>query len=124
MPDVAEEAALNRPFLDLDALAHWNGPPPWRTCLVSTPGLLVVLFHWPAGFVTGPNTHGAEEEIFQVLRGTAMFTIGNVPEREARPGEFIFVKRGTRHSIRVSEDAPVTLLVATAPNDDRGKETA
>jgi quercetin dioxygenase-like cupin family protein len=123
MPHVAEGEALNRPFLDLDAVARGLGSPPWQTCLAGTPGLRVVLFHWPAGFATVPHLHPAAEEIFQVLRGRAVFAIGNAPEREVGPGEFMFAKRGVRHSISVLGDAPLTLLTAVAPNDDRPDET-
>jgi mannose-6-phosphate isomerase-like protein (cupin superfamily) len=123
MANVAEGEALDRPFLDLDALARGLGPPPWRECLVGTPGLRVVLLHWPAGFATVPHVHAAADEVFQVLRGRAVFAIGNVPEREVGPGEFIFARRGVRHSISVSGNAPLTLLAAVAPNDDRPDET-
>jgi len=123
MPHVAEGEALNRPFLDLDAVARGLGPPPWRECLVGTPGLRVVLLHWPAGFATVPHVHAAADEVFQVLRGRAFFAIGNVREREVGPGEFMFARRGVRHSIGVSGDEPLMLLTAVAPNDDRPDET-
>lgn len=116
--------ALNRPFLDLDAIARWQGSPPWRTCLVATEGLRVVLFHWPAGFATVPHVHAAADEVFQVLRGMAVFAIGNVPEREVGPGEFILARRGVKHSISVSGNDPLTLLATVAPNDDRPDETS
>jgi|GEM_PF-741072 quercetin dioxygenase-like cupin family protein len=123
MPNVEEGEALNRPFLDLNAVARGLGPPPWQTCLVGTPGLRVVLFYWPAGFATVPHVHPEAEEIFQVVRGRAVFTIGNAPEREVGPGEFVFAKRGARHSITVVADEPLTLLTAVAPNEDRPDET-
>lgn len=123
MPNDAEVEALNRPFLDLNALARWQGSPPWQRCLVGTPGLRVVLFHWPAGFATVPHVHAASEEIFQVLRGRAVFAIGNALEREVGPGEFIFARRGVLHSISVLGDAPLMLLAAMAPNDDGPHET-
>lgn len=124
MASAAGGEALNRPFLDLDAIARWQGSPPWQTCLVATEGLRVVLFHWPAGFATGPHVHAAADEMFQVLRGVAVFAIGNVPEREVGPGEFILARRGVRHSISVSGNDPLTLLATVAPNDDRPDETS
>jgi quercetin dioxygenase-like cupin family protein len=123
VPNVAEEEALNRPFLDIDALARWQGSPPWQRCLVRTPGLRVGLFHWPVGFATERHAHAASEEMFQVLRGRAVFAIGNTLEREVGPGEFVFAKRGVLHSISVLGDGPLLLLVAVAPNDDEPDET-
>jgi quercetin dioxygenase-like cupin family protein len=123
MPNVPEGEALNRPFLDLDALARWQGSPPWQACLVETPGLRVVLYHWPAGSATMPHVHPSSEATFQVLRGRAVFAIGNAPEWEAGPGEFVFARRGVRHSIGATKDAPLTLLVAIAPNEGQPDET-
>lgn len=123
MPNVVKGDALNRPFLDLDALARWQGLPPWQTCLVGTPGLRVDLYHWPAGSATVPHVHSSSEGTFQVLRGRAVFAIGNAPEREVGPGEFMFARRGVPHSISVMDDAPLLLLVAVAPNDEGTDET-
>lgn len=123
MPYVADGEALDRSFLDLDALAADLGPPPWRACLVGTPGLRVVLLHWPAGFVTVPHMHPSAEEIFRVIRGRARFTIGDEPEREVGPGDFMFARRGVRHVIRVSDGQPLLLLASVAPNEDRPDET-
>lgn len=123
MPHVAEGEALDRPFVDLDALAGELGPAPWRACLVGTPGMRVVLLHWAPGFATVPHVHPAAEETFQVLRGRASFTIGDEPEREVAPGEFVLAGRGVPHAIRVPAGEPVLLLAAVAPNDDRPDET-
>ena len=123
MPNIAEGEALNRPFLDFDALARWHGSPPWQACLVETPGLRVVLYHWPAGSATAPHVHASSEGIFQVLRGRAAFAIGNAPEREVGPGEFVLARHGVRHSIRATEDAPLMLLAALAPNEGQPDET-
>lgn len=123
MPYVADGEALDRPFLDLDALAADLGPPPWRACLVGTPGLRVLLLHWPAGFATVPHRHPAAEEIFRVIRGRAFFTIGDEPEREVGPDAFMFARRGIRHAIRVPDDGPLLLLASVAPNEDWPDET-
>lgn len=123
MPYVADAEAFDRPFLDLDALAADLGPPPWRAPLVGTPGLRVLLLHWPAGFATVPHVHPAAEEVFRVIRGRACFTIGDEPEREVGPGELMFARRGVRHAIRVPDAEPLMLLASVAPNEDRPDET-
>ncbi|HEX8940933.1 MAG TPA: cupin domain-containing protein [Candidatus Limnocylindrales bacterium] len=122
MPHVAPGEALDRAFVDLAGLADDLGPSPWRACLVGTPGLRVVLLHWPGGHATVPHLHPGAEEIFQVLRGRARFTVGD-EERLVGPGELVLAPRGVRHVIRVPDDAPVLLLAAVAPNEDRPDET-
>jgi mannose-6-phosphate isomerase-like protein (cupin superfamily) len=123
MPFVAPGEAHDLPFLDLESVAREAGPPPWRICLVGTPGLRVVLLRWPAGYSTVPHYHPAAEEIFQVVSGRAVFTIGDDSEREVGPGQFMLARRGVQHGIRVVGDGPLTLLAAVAPNEDRPQET-
>lgn len=123
MPFVAEGVALDRPFVDLHALADEMGAPPWRTPLVGTPSLRAVLLCWEPGYETVAHVHPAAEEVFQVLRGRACFTIGVEPEREVRPGELVLAMRGSRHRIRVVGDESLLMLAAVAPNADRPDET-
>jgi quercetin dioxygenase-like cupin family protein len=123
MPFVSPAEAFNRSTVDLEALAQEAGEAPWRLCLVGTPGLRVVLLHWPVGFATVPHVHPAAEEIFKVVSGRALFTIGDQPEFEVGPGELVLAMRGERHAIRVGADGPMTLLAAVAPNEDWPEET-
>jgi quercetin dioxygenase-like cupin family protein len=124
MPYVPDVEAFNLPGLDLDALARDAGAMPWRMALVGTAGLRVTYHGFPPGFSTIPHRHPHAEEIFTVLRGTALFTIGDEPERAVGPGELVLALRGVRHRIRVAADAtPLLLLAAVAPNEDRPDET-
>jgi quercetin dioxygenase-like cupin family protein len=122
MPFVSEHDGRQRPFEDLGLLATQLGEPPWRSCLLGTPGLRVVLLHWPPGFEAAPHLHPHADETFQVISGRALFTIGDEPEREVAPGCLVFAKRGVRHSIRVPADGSLILLAAVAPNEDREDE--
>jgi quercetin dioxygenase-like cupin family protein len=124
MPFVSATEALNEVFMDLAALAQASGEPPWRRCLVGTPGLRVVLLCWPPGFRTIRHVHPAAEEIFSIVSGRALFTIGDEPEREVGPGTLLFAERGVRHLVRVPDDGePILLLAAVAPNEDWPQET-
>jgi quercetin dioxygenase-like cupin family protein len=124
MPFVPAAEALNEVFMDLEALAQASGEPPWRRCLIGTPGLRVVLLCWPPGFSTVRHVHPAAEEIFSIVSGRALFTIGDEPEREVGPGSLLFAERGVRHLIRVPDDGePFLLLAAVAPNEDWPQET-
>jgi quercetin dioxygenase-like cupin family protein len=124
MPYASPEEAFNLSHLELDALARDAGEMPWRYALVGTSGLRVTYHGFPPGFSTIPHRHPHAEEFFTVLRGTALFTIGDEPERAVGPGELILALRGVRHVIRVAEDgAAVIMLAGVAPNEDRGDET-
>jgi quercetin dioxygenase-like cupin family protein len=124
VPFVSATEALNEVFVDLEALAQGSGEPPWRRCLVGTPGLRVVLLGWPPGFSSVRHVHPAAEEIFSIVSGRALFTIGDEPEREVGPGSFLLAERGVRHLIRVPDDGePLLLLAAVAPNEDWAQET-
>ncbi len=122
MPYVSASEALNDAFVDLDDQLDKLGPPPSRVCLIGTPALRVVLLHWLPGYATVPHVHPGAEEIFQVVRGRAFFTIGDEPEREVGPGQFLLAQRGVEHAIRVPKDSPLVLLAAVAPNEDRPDE--
>jgi quercetin dioxygenase-like cupin family protein len=123
VPFVAPGEALDGPLQDLAAIAAEQGPPPWRVCLVGTPGLRVVLLRWPPGHATVLHRHPHAEETFEVLSGRAIFTIGDAPEVEVGPGAFLLAMRGVPHAIRVAGDEPLLLLAAVAPNEDRPDET-
>ena len=123
MPFVAPGEAFDLPYLDIERLTLEAGPPPWRLCLVGTPGLRVVLICWPPGYTSVSHAHPGAEEIFSILRGRAAFTIGDDPEREVGPAAFLLAPRGVWHTIRVVGDDPLLLLAAVAPNEDRPDET-
>jgi quercetin dioxygenase-like cupin family protein len=123
MPFVSVAEAFNLPIQDLEALARQAGDLPWRLALVGTPGLRVTFHGWPAGFSTVRHRHPHAEEIFKVVSGRALLTIGDEPEREVGPGELVLALRGVRHVIRVGPEGPLTMLAAVAPNEDRPDET-
>jgi len=52
-----------------------------------------------------------------------LFMIGDEPEREVGPGQFMLAMRGVRHAIRVPEGEPLLLVAAVAPNEDWPDET-
>jgi mannose-6-phosphate isomerase-like protein (cupin superfamily) len=113
MPFVRPDQALEHPFLDLDAIAAEMGPPPWRSVLVGTGGMRVVLLRWPPGYAAIEHHHPRAEEIF----------LGDEPAQDVGPGRLMFAPRGVRHAIRVSGREPLTLLASVAPNEDAPDET-
>jgi quercetin dioxygenase-like cupin family protein len=124
MPYVSTTEGLNHPVLDLDDLRGRRSEPRWRAALVGTRGLRALLLHWQPGFATVPHHHPHAEEIFLVLEGRAVFSIGDEPEREVGPGRLLLAERGVRHAIRVPPDGkPLVLLTAVAPNEDVPDQT-
>ena len=65
-----------------------------------------------SGAWTVPHLHRGFEESFYVLDGLFTFTVGN-EEREATPGTYILVPRGTAHTIQAAEGGGrfLTLMV-------------
>lgn len=122
MPFVAEQEARNEAFTDLVELAGGMGRAPARACLVGSEAMRVVLLHWPPGFETTPHVHPYADETFVVVRGRALFSVDDAPEREVGTGEFVLARRGVRHAIRVPDDEPLLLLATVAPNEDRPDE--
>ena len=123
-PFVSEAGGLNQAFVDLEGLVRGSGEAPWRHSLVGTPGLRVVLLCWPARSSSALRVHPAAEEIFSIVAGRTLFTIGDEPEREVGPGSFLLAERGVSHLIRVPEGRePLLLLAAVAPNEDWAEET-
>lgn len=124
MPYVSKAEGLNLAFLDMAALRDRMGAPPWRSALVGAPRLRVVLVRWPPGYATVPHHHPRAEEVFLVVEGLAVFTIGGEAERIVGPGQLVLAGRGERHAIRVPDDGgDLVLLAAVAPNQDLPDET-
>ena len=60
------------------------------------------------------HTHDAEDKIYVVLEGEAMFDIGG--EQELLPeGTAVIAKAGTPHGVANHSDSDLVLLVAMAP---------
>lgn len=123
MPYVDPSEAPNQRSVSLEQVRRDCGPPPWRTPLIATPALRVVLWAWEPGFRTVPHLHPRAEEAFLVLEGRAGFTIGDDAERIVGPGALLLAPRAVQHSIRVVGDEPFTMLIVLGPNEDAHDET-
>lgn len=70
---------------------------------------------WRANGEEPPDhTHATEDEMFYVLEGALTFRCGG-QSFEVTQGGFIFLPRGIEHGYTIDNDAPVRLLVITAP---------
>lgn len=122
MPYDPPGSALDRPEVSFDELEAGRGPAPWRSALVASPSVRVVLLCMPAGTRTIPHYHPRAEEAFQVVRGVVGLTIGDDPEYLAEPGSLFLARRGVVHGIRVPGPESAVLMCTVAPNEDAPDE--
>jgi quercetin dioxygenase-like cupin family protein len=121
VPYAPPEEGLNRPLVDVRALADAE-PPPSRRVLISTPMIRVMLLHWPGGFRTVPHRHPRALETFVILEGGATFSIAG--ERlDGLPGRVLRASPGQEHAIEVPPDGRIVFLSVVAPNEDLPDET-
>lgn len=68
----------------------------------------------PPGASVGAHHHETTEEIYYILSGTGVMTIGD--ERQSvGAGDAIFIPPGNVHSLRNAGDEPMTLLLVCGP---------
>lgn len=68
----------------------------------------------PVGTETDEHYHPRTEEIYYVLGGRGLMTLGD-ERREVGPGDGILIPQGTRHRIRNIAEAPLVILCCCAP---------
>lgn len=68
----------------------------------------------PVGAETEAHYHLRSEEIYYVLGGRGLMTLGD-ERREVRQGDGILIPPGTRHTIRNIADEPLVILCCCAP---------
>lgn len=68
----------------------------------------------PAGAETEAHYHPRSEEIYYVLGGRGLMTLGD-ERREVGRGDGILIPPGTRHKLRNIADEPLVILCCCAP---------
>jgi mannose-6-phosphate isomerase-like protein (cupin superfamily) len=68
----------------------------------------------PPGRAVAPHHHRELEEIYYILSGTGLMTVG-AQSLQVRTGDAIYVPRGHRHTLENTGDDPIRLLVACGP---------
>lgn len=64
----------------------------------------------PPGGTIAVHTHHDQDELFDVVEGEGVFTMGEL-EFAGLPGKCVFVEAGTAHSLRNPHDVPWVLRV-------------
>jgi len=61
--------------------------------------------------------HAEHTEVVYVLEGEGELTLGDT-KRIIRPGDYIFIPKGTRHSVLVKSESPMKVLSVQTPQFD------
>jgi quercetin dioxygenase-like cupin family protein len=109
--------------LSARSVAGAEGPAFWflnSLCVIkatteSTGGAFSMVYHVaPPGQATPYHLHHVEDEAFYVLDGEFTFFCDG-RKIVVGPGGYIFLPRGIPHGIRVTGDAPSTMLILATP---------
>jgi mannose-6-phosphate isomerase-like protein (cupin superfamily) len=68
----------------------------------------------PPGRSVTAHHHQELEEIYYVLSGTGLMTVGEESHKVV-PGDAVYVPRGSRHTLENTGAEPIRLLVACGP---------
>ena len=68
----------------------------------------------PPGHSVTPHHHQQLEEIYYIITGNGMMTVGN-EQHEVGPGDAIYIPRLHRHTLENTGSEPIRLLVACGP---------
>lgn len=68
----------------------------------------------PVGAKIGQHYHLLTEEIYYVVRGKGMMTVG-VETREVAAGDAVFIPRGQVHTLENNGVEPMTILLVCGP---------
>jgi quercetin dioxygenase-like cupin family protein len=68
----------------------------------------------PPGTVVPPHSHEREDETFYILEGEFRCQVGR-EVRRVRPGDVVFIPRGTPHSIEITSATPGRSLLLASP---------
>ena len=68
----------------------------------------------PPGCAVTPHHHREIEEIYYVVSGRGLMTVGN-ETREIAAGDAIYIPRGQRHTLENTGEEPVRILLVCGP---------
>ncbi|OLE53605.1 MAG: hypothetical protein AUG51_12115 [Acidobacteria bacterium 13_1_20CM_3_53_8] len=68
----------------------------------------------PVGAKVGRHYHNETEEIYYILSGRGLMTVGD-ETRKVEAGDAIFIPLGQKHTLENNGDKPLTLLLVCGP---------
>ena len=88
--------------------------------LVEQTGFIQVLEIFDVGGFTPPNQHRSAEEVFVVLHGQGVATLGEA-EVEVQPGSVLLLRPGHSHAVRNTGTTRLYCLTTMVPDEDFAK---
>ena len=88
--------------------------------LIEKTGFIQVLEIFDVGGLTPPNQHRAAEEVFVVLHGQGVATLGN-SEVTVKPGSVLLLRPGHAHAVRNTGSTRLYCLTTMVPDEDFAK---
>ncbi|HWT01233.1 MAG TPA: cupin domain-containing protein [Pyrinomonadaceae bacterium] len=68
----------------------------------------------PAGASVGRHYHVETEEVYYILEGSGLMTVG-AESREVGAGDAVFIPRGHAHTLANTGQTPMTILLVCGP---------
>jgi mannose-6-phosphate isomerase-like protein (cupin superfamily) len=68
----------------------------------------------PPGCAVTPHRHRQIEEIYYILSGRGLMTVGD-ETREIGPGDAVYIPRGNRHTLENTGTDPIKLILVCGP---------
>jgi len=68
----------------------------------------------PVGAVIGRHHHLLTEEVYYILRGEGLMTVGD-EIRKVAAGDAVFIPRGQMHTLENNGSEPITILLICGP---------
>ncbi len=88
--------------------------------LVQKTGFIQVLEIFDVGGFTPPNQHRAADEVFVVLHGQGVATLGDA-QVDVKPGSVLLLRPGHAHAVRNTGTTRLYCLTIMVPDEDFAK---
>ena len=88
--------------------------------LIEQTGFIQVLEIFDVGGFTPPNQHRAAEEVFVVLHGEGIATLG-AAQVAVKPGSVLLLRPGHSHAVRNTGNTRLYCLTTMVPDEDFAK---
>ena len=104
-------------YIDLPSQRRFSDDKLQKIPVFSSERLLFDQYCLGPGQAQRVHTHAAEDKVYVVLEGEALFEIGGERELLAE-GSAVIARAGVSHGVRNDSDSELVLLVAMAPRPD------
>lgn len=107
-------------YVDLLAQRRFGAEKMQKVPVFASERLLFDQYCLQPGQAQRVHSHAAEDKVYVVLEGEALFEVGGERELLAE-GSAVIARAGVAHGVRNESDSELVLLVAMAPKPDGAK---